>query len=119
VYGEIRNLGANLVAVSPQLPKYSKQVVKKNGLSFPVLADIDNEVATTLGLTFALPEVLREIYSKFGIDLPRFNGNDAWELPMSGRFIVDAQGVIRSVEVHPDYTRRPDPSEILTILRSL
>lgn len=107
------------MAISPQLPKYSKQVVKKNNLTFPVLADIDNKVASLFGLTFTLPEKLQEIYSNFGIDLQRFNGIDSWQLPLSGRFIIDSQGVIRNMEVHPDYTQRPDPSEILDILQSL
>lgn len=103
---------------SPQLPRYSKQIVKKNKLEFPVLTDIDNKVASLFGLTFTLPEELQEIYSNFGIDLTRFNGNDSWKLPLSGRFIVDGQGFVRDVEVHPDYTKRPDPKEILEILQS-
>lgn len=107
------------MAVSPQLPRYSKQIVKKNRLQFPVLADIDNRVASRFGLTFTLPEKLQEIYTSFGIDLERFNGNDAWQLPLSGRFIIDGQGVVREMEVHPDYTKRPDPQEIVKILQSL
>jgi len=118
VHEQIRSLGATLVAISPQLPKYSKQIVKKNNLTFPVLADIDNTVASLFGLTFSLPEELKNIYSNFGIDLDRFNGNDFWQLPMSGRFIIDKQGILKSVEVHPDYTKRPDPSEIIEILQS-
>ena len=101
------------------MPKYSKQVVNKNNLTFPVLADIDNTVASLFGLAFTLPRDLEEIYTSFGIDLTRFNGNDSWQLPLSGRFIIDQQGIIRDVEVNPDYTQRPDPSEIVKILRSL
>ena len=119
MHDQIINLGASLVAISPQFPKYSKQIVKKNSLTFPVLADIENTVASLFGLTFSLPKELKKIYSNFGIDLVRFNGNDSWQLPMSGRFIIEKQGIIKSVEVHPDYTRRPDPSEIIAILQSL
>lgn len=119
MHDQILATGATLVAISPQLPKYSKQIVKKNNLAFPVLADIDNEVATLFGLTFTLPGDLKEIYSNFGIDLERFNGNSAWQLPLSGRFISDSHGIIRNVEVHPDYTQRPDPSEIVELLKSL
>lgn len=66
-----------------------------------VLTDKDNIYADKLGLTFTLPEKLKETYSGFGIDLEQFNGNDTWELPMSGRFLIDTNGVIRSNEVHP------------------
>jgi len=111
-------LGGSLISVSPQLSKYTKQVVKKNNLTFPVLADKDNSYADKLGLVFTFPEKLKEIYSKLGIDLPRFNGNDSWKLPMSGRFLVGRDGVIRSVDVHPDHTIRPEPDEIIDFMKS-
>lgn len=119
VLQDIEELGATLVAVSPQLQKYSKQVVKKHGLSFPVLADPDNRVASQFGLTFTLPDYLQKIYQGFGIDLPRFNGNDKWQLPIPGRFIIGRDGLIKDAEVHPDYTRRPEPKETVKILKRL
>lgn len=119
VYGRVQELGGSLVAISPQLNKYTKQVVKKHHLTFPVLADQNNKVAEQFGLVFKLSDKLKEIYLSFGIDLVRFNGNDSWELPMSGRFLVDGKGVIRSVDVHPDHTIRPEPHEIIDFLENL
>lgn len=115
----ISALGASLVAVSPQLPKYSSQVVKKLGLTYPVLADTGNGLAARLGLTFPLPPQLIEIYRGFGIDLERFNGDDSWQLALPGRFIVDRGGIIQDVEIHPDYTVRPEPEETVARLRQL
>ncbi len=117
VYDEIQKRGGSLVAVSPQLGKYTKQVVKKNNLSFPVLVDENNKYAEKLGLVFTLPSKLKEIYSSLGIDLPRFNGDDSWTLPLSGRFMVSSQGVIKQVDVHPDHTIRPEPTDILDFLK--
>jgi peroxiredoxin len=111
--------GAQLVAISPQLPKYSKQVVKKHQLSFPILSDFNNVVADHFGLTFTLPEELQSIYTDLGLDLPRFNGNESWQLPIPGRFIADQKGIIRVAEAHPDYTRRPEPAAIIDHLQSL
>ena len=108
-----------MVAISPQLGKYTKQVVKKHGLTFPVLADKDNGYANRLGLVFTLPEKLKEIYLGFGIDLQRFNGNGTWELPMSGRFIIDTKGIVRNADVHPDHTIRPEPREIAGIMKAI
>ena len=115
----MQELGGSIIAISPQLNKYTKQVVKKHRLTFPVLADKDNRFADELGLVFTLPEKLQKVYSSFGIDLQRFNGNDAWELPMSGRFIIDRIGIVRSTEVHPDHTIRPEPSEIVDLMKSI
>ena len=115
----IKALGASLVVISPQLEKYSKLMVKKHKLTFPLLKDEDNQVASQFGLTFKLPDDLAELYSQFGIDLVRFNGNDLWSLPMPGRFILDQKGKVVSAEDNPDYTHRPEPSEILKELESL
>ena len=107
------------MVISPQLEKYSKQVAKKNNLTFNVLSDQGNTVASQFGLVFKLPDDLSELYSSFGIDLVRFNGNDSWALPMPGRFILDQQGIILSTDADPDYTKRPEPSDIIKILESL
>lgn len=116
---KIETRGGRLVAISPQLDKYSKQVVKKHQLTFPVLGDKDNKTAAQFGLVFTLPEPLQELYTSFGLDLPRFNGNDSWTLPLPGRFVVGTDGIIKNREVHPDYTRRPEPAEIPELLSSL
>jgi peroxiredoxin len=105
------------VVISPQLEKYSKQVAKKHNLTCSVLCDNGNRVASLFGLVFKLPDDLRGLYSNFGIDLERFNGDDSWTLPMPGRFILDQQGKIVSADVNPDYTIRPEPDEIIEILK--
>ena len=105
--------------ISPQLEKYTKQVAKKHHLTFSVLGDPGNMVASQFGLVYTFPDDLRDIYMKFEIDIERFNGNDAWQLPMPGRFILDHQGTIIHRDVHPDYTKRPEPTEIVNILASI
>jgi peroxiredoxin len=76
-------------------------------------------VAGLYGLAWALPEEMREVYLQFDIDLPRYNGDDSWTLPMPARFVVDRKGRIRSSEVHPDYTTRPEPEETVEVLKGL
>lgn len=104
--------------ISPQFEKYSKQVAKKHNLTFPVLRDEGNRIASKFGLVFSLPSDLRELYIKFGIDLERYNGDNSWTLPMPARFILDKEGIIVSREAKPNYTKRPEPNEILEILGS-
>jgi len=79
---DIKSQGASLVVISPQLEKYSKLMVKKLNLTFPLLRDKDNQLASKFGLTFKLPDDVAGLYSQFGIDLVRFNGNDLWSLPI-------------------------------------
>ncbi len=109
----LRNLGATLVALTPQQPAHSLKMVEAHKLDFELLSDPENAYAAALGLRFALPPELREIYRGFGIDLPVVNGDDSWTLPMPGRIVVDVRGVVRAVEVDPDYTHRPEPEATL------
>jgi peroxiredoxin len=94
-------------------------VQDKHKLEFPVLSDAGNAYARKLAIVHALPADLREVYRKFDIDLPGFNGDDSWELPIPTRLVVDGQGTIRAVAADPDYTIRPEPEETLEALRAL
>jgi peroxiredoxin len=62
---------------------------------------------------------VRTIYLGFGIDLGKTNGDESWTLPMPARYVIDRDGVIRDAQVDPDYTRRPEPSETIAVLRAL
>ena len=42
-----------------------------------------------------------------------------WTLPLPGRFIMDGHGMISHVDVHPDYTIRPEPADIVKLLGSI
>jgi len=114
--GQIRALGASLVAVSQQTPPNSRRAQKQNNLSFPILSDLGGETAAAFGIRFVLPEYLREVYKGFSTDLTVINGESSWTLPMPARYIIGADGVIAYAEVNPDYTRRPDPSDLIPML---
>ncbi len=119
MHGRIEALGATLVAISPQLPENSVKIARRHKLTFDVLTDAGNAWARQLGLVFALPDELREVYAGFGLDLPKFNGEDSWELPMPARFVVAADGTIAHRDADPDYTHRPEPEEAIELLRGL
>lgn len=116
---EMRELGASLVAVSPQTPDQSLSTSEKNELEFSVLSDVGNKVAREFGLVFSLPESLRPIYAQFGIDIPAHNGDDSFELPVPATFVIDRDGQIKYAFVNADYQQRAEPSEIVAALRSL
>ncbi len=116
---EIQASGANLVAVSPETPDNSLTTAQKNDLSFAVLSDAGNRIAREFGLVFVLPESLRPIYEGFGIDLPAYNGDDRFELPVAATYVIDTDGRIAHAFINADYTQRLDPAEILAALERL
>jgi len=108
-----------MVAISPQDKRYDRALIEKHSLGFPLLHDPGNQVAEEFGVVWTLPDDMRRVYLEFGLDIPRYNGDNSWKLPMPARFIVDRAGIVRSVEVHPDYTTRPEPAETVETLKRI
>jgi len=115
----IKELGASLVAVSPQTPDNSVSTAEKIKLTFEVLSDVGNHVARQFGLVFVLSEELRPIYAGFGIDIPAANGDDTFELPIPATYVIDHDRKIRMAFVDADYTQRVDPEIVLSALKQL
>lgn len=111
--------GAGVVAISPQTGSNSRKSRRDSKLTFPILSDEKSRVAAAFGLRFSLPDYLVELYKGFKNDLPTFNDDPAWVLPMPARYIIGADDLIAYAEVNPDYTQRPDPSELLPVLDKL
>lgn len=112
----IRAKGAQLVGMSPELPSKAELTASSNGIDIDILYDASNAVSEKLGLVFALPEVLRSIYEKFGIDIPAYNGDKSFRLPVPATYIVEQNGTIRYAYINADYTERMEPSDILARL---
>lgn len=109
--------GASLVAVSPQKPANSRRSQRENKLGFPILSDPGNAVAGAFGLKFALPDYLVDLYRQLGNNLSLVNDDESWTLPMPGRFAVGQDGTVLYAEVNPDYTQRPEPEDLIPVLR--
>ena len=116
---EIKALGANLVGISPETPDNSMTTVEKQQLQFDVLSDVGNKTARDYGLLFTVYEEMRPLYLKWGLDIPASNGDDSWELPVPATYIIDSNCVARAAHVDKDYTKRMEPEQILTALRSM
>ncbi len=113
---ELENLGARLVAVSPQLPDDS---LSTKDLKFTVLSDAGNTLGRSLGITFRPAEEAKPVFDTLVGDVEKINGETEWELPYPTVLVVDRDRVIRYLDVHPDYTTRTDPADILAAVKAL
>lgn len=116
---QIKRLGGELLAVSPQTPDKSQATLLKNFLEYEVLSDVGNHIARSYGLVYPLGAEMRRLYLSFGIDLAQYNGDNSWELPLPGSFVIGQDMTIRFSFVDADYTRRLEPAAILDSLRAL
>jgi len=119
VTGKLNESGATICAITPQLPEASRSLIEKHKISFDLLSDHGNQYADALGLRFKLPDDLKQVYLSFGNDLAARNGEDSWTLAMPGRFVIDIKGIVRVVDVDPDYRYRPEPEKTVEDVSAL
>lgn len=111
-------LGAQLVAISPQMPDHSLVTATKNALNFPVLSDTRLHVARAYGLAFDFSDDLRRLYlDRWKTDLVSWNGDGGWSLPVPATFVIGKDARVLFAHIDPDFRERSDPDEVLAALR--
>ena len=122
-YPQVRERGALLVAISPQLPRQNDFTVQQHSLTFPVLSDAGCRVAEMFGIAYTVPEPMQRHLRSILINIPFVHGDQGdatWRLPMPATFVlkpgVDGQATIAFAEAHADHRVRPDPEDVLAAL---
>lgn len=116
---ELEQLGATLVAISPQTPDASLTLAEKHALAYPVLSDRGNVVARRFGIVYAVDERMRAVLEGFGVQLSAYNGDSTFELPVPATYVVGKDATIVGAWVDADYRRRAEPSAVLDRVRAI
>jgi len=116
---DIKARGAQLIAISPQIPDESLSLTEKHQLGFDVLSDIGCATATEYGLSFDIDEELAGVYDRLGFEMERVNAGHARTLPLPATFVIAPDGTIAWAFVDTDYTKRAEPADILAALDEL
>jgi len=111
--------GVALVAISPQRPDGSLSMQQKHDLTYTVLSDPGNRIAGALGILTAPTDEVRAAQASLGLDVAAGNADGTDTLPMPTVVLVDAAGVIRWIDVHPNYRARTEPAQILEAVDSM
>lgn len=113
---EIRRLGGEIVAISPETHQFGAALRDYAGAPFPVLTDLDNGYALSLNLAFWVGDEKREAMKESGFDIESYNGNDTWMLPVPATFVVGRDGLVKARYIDPDYRRRMELDAIVDAL---
>ncbi|UCH49539.1 MAG: AhpC/TSA family protein [Betaproteobacteria bacterium] len=116
---EIRALGAQLVAISPESPDASLTTAEKNELEFEVLSDANVDVARAYRILFDLSEQLQKTYVGMGRDLTELNADGEWHLPIPATYVIAPDGRVVLSHVDVEYRNRLEPNDILAALQRL
>lgn len=117
--GEVRDMGALFVAISPQTQRHNDFTADRHALTFPVLSDPGCEVADRFGLTYTLPAYMQRYYRSILVNIPFVNGDESWRLPLPGTFVIAQDGTILFAEAHADFRVRPEPRSVLDALQAI
>jgi peroxiredoxin len=119
LYPALTELGATLIAVSPQVPGKLAAIKNRYGFGFPVASDTESGLARRFGITFApTPQAQARALAK-GSDLGAELGTGTWELPMPTIVVIDANRVVRFADVHPDWLVRTEAEVVIDAVRAL
>jgi peroxiredoxin len=119
LYPEVRERGALLVAISPQLQRQNDFAVQHHNLKFPILTDPGASLAAQFGIGYEVPEDLRAHYRSILINIPFIHGDQGtstWRLPLPATFVLSQDNSILFAEAHADHRVRPDPNDVLAAL---
>jgi peroxiredoxin len=116
---EIRALGADLVAISPEAPDHSLSTAEKNALKFDVLSDVNGALEDALGIRFDLTVPIVTLYKAFGQDLSSRNADGRWSLPIPATYVLERDGTIALAFADPDYRKRLEPAAVIAALRKI
>ena len=116
VLSQIEKAGAGLIAISPQTIKQSFFMRDQHHFRFPLLSDAGNQVARQFGLVYRVPDEQKQVYSRTFVNLPFLNGDANWELPIPATYILERDGRVVYASADPDYTRRPEPEQVIGLL---
>jgi peroxiredoxin len=108
----------HIVAIVPDRQKFAMWLKSDAKAPFPILTDMDNGYATTLGLAIYVGDELKQMMVSSGWDPAVSQGTDNWMLPIPATFIVGTDGIVRGRFVDPDYRTRMAIEDMLAALRS-
>jgi len=113
---KIASEGGQIVAIMPDRQQFVSELKSAAKVPFPILTDMDNGYALSLNLAIWLGAEMQKMLAGLR-DLPSFQGNNSWILPIPATFVVAKDGLIRARFVDPDYRKRMAIDDLLAALK--
>jgi peroxiredoxin len=108
--------GGQIVAIMPDRQKFTAELKSQSNAPFPILTDANNGYAMSLNLAIWVGAEIQKLMEG-RLDLPTFQGNNSWILPIPATFVVGRDALIRARFMDPDYRNRMMMSDMLAAMR--
>ena len=114
---EIAADGGQIVAIMPDRQKFVAELKTQSNVPFPILTDMENGYALSMNLAIWVGQEVQKMMEGFR-DLPTFQGNSSWMLPIPATFVVGRDGLIRARFIDPDYRKRMMIADMIAALQN-
>jgi peroxiredoxin len=109
----ITNKGAQLIAITPEVPENISKTITKTKASYPIIYDDGLKIMKSYDVAFTVDEKTVVKYKNYGIDFNLANGNNGANLPVPAVYIINTEGKIIYKYFDTDYKKRPSVAELL------
>jgi len=117
VRNELAADAGQIVAVMPDRQQFVAEFKSQSNVPFPILTDMDNGYALSLNLAIWVGAEIQKMMEG-RLDLPAFQGNSSWMLPIPATFVVGRDGLIRERFIDPDFRKRMMIADVIAAMRS-
>jgi len=115
---QLRKLGYQIIAISPDRPVELKKSLEKDKLSYTLLSDSSMAAAKAFGLAFEVDAPMLEKLASYNIDIEAASGEKHHQLPVPAVFMVGTDGIVDFVHANPDYKVRLSSEKILAAAKA-
>jgi peroxiredoxin len=119
LHPRLRDLGASLVAISPQVPERLIDIKQRHDFEFFVASDLNNELGRQFGILYTFDDPSRQAAIAKGISIGEVTGAGTWELPMPTVLVIDRDRVVRFADGGPDWLLRTEADVVIDAVRAL
>lgn len=110
----IRDKGATVVAITPELPENVNKTIEKTRAEYSVIYDEDLRIMKAYDVEFEVPENVLTRYRNSGLKIEEVNGKKNGNfLPVPATYVIDKEANIKYRFFQADYKQRPSIKEIL------
>jgi peroxiredoxin len=106
-----------IVAISSEIQKYTRELRAEAGADFPFLTDVGGGYALSINLAILVDEAMSSMIGGAGWDVPGYQGGTPWILPIPAVFVVRQDGIIAARHVDPDYRRRMELDALMDAIK--
>lgn len=107
---QILKLGYKIVAISPDAPKFLKETVQKDNLSYSLYSDSEGKFSQAIGIAYKKEKPKLDKYSE---------GKNPGFLPVPTVYVLDRNKKIEFLYINPDYSQRLKGEMLLAVLNSI